>query len=82
MYKRSQIGWRCRRGVRELDVILERYLNEAFDASSDEEKSSFCRLLELSDPDLMDFLVMAKVPDNAELAALAKKIRSIALSDA
>ncbi len=48
----AAVRWRCRRGMRELDVLLERYLAEGWPRASAEERAAFVGLLELSDPDL------------------------------
>ncbi len=54
-YKR--LRWRCRRGVRELDILLTRFLEERFDSLDGETQESFANLLECQDPDLMDWLM-------------------------
>ena len=49
----AALRWRCRRGMRELDVLLERYLAERWPAAGLEEQQAFADLLELTDPDLV-----------------------------
>ena len=48
----AALRWRCRRGMRELDVLLERYLAERWPQAGTAEQRAFAALLELSDPDL------------------------------
>jgi antitoxin CptB len=48
----ARLRWRCRRGLRELDVLLERYLAERWPSAAPVEQAAFARLLELADPDL------------------------------
>ncbi len=48
----AQLRWRCRRGMRELDVLLERYLTACWPVAGAAERQAFAELLELSDPDL------------------------------
>ena len=48
----AKLRWRCRRGMRELDVLLERYLAQRWPAAGAGERAAFAALLELSDPDL------------------------------
>jgi len=43
--------------MRELDVLLERYLENTYTDSSNAEKSAFQQLLTLSDPDLAGYLL-------------------------
>ena len=53
----AKLRWRCRRGMRELDVLLERYLEGRWPAASARERAAFEELLELSDPDLAGLLL-------------------------
>ena len=52
--------WRSRRGLLELDIIIERFLNSDFDTLSYEELAAYRELLTWEDNDLLD-LVNAKV---------------------
>ena len=45
----GKLRWRCRRGMRELDVLLERYADERFGAASAAEQEAFRQLLETQD---------------------------------
>jgi antitoxin CptB len=46
----GRLRWRCRRGMKELDVLLARYLDERFCAAPPQEQEAFRRLLEIQDP--------------------------------
>jgi len=67
--------WRCRRGLKELDVLLERYAAEALAAAGAAERQVLERLLALPDPQLAGYLLAGEVPQEADLAALAERIR-------
>ena len=43
--------------MRELDILLERYLQNCFAESNNDEKSAFQQLLSLSDPELAGYLL-------------------------
>ena len=58
MAENSELRWQCRRGMRELDVLLERYLDNCYGAASAEEKSAFSELLSLQDPALGAYLLL------------------------
>ncbi len=60
---KAQLRWRCRRGMRELDQLLERYLENTFDAADPEEKSAFAQLVELSDPQLIGYFLRGETPE-------------------
>ena len=72
--QRSRLRWRCRRGVRELDVLLERFLDarlaDARDARADCE-----RLLEQPDPLLIEWLILG-APPPYELEDIVERIRT------
>jgi antitoxin CptB len=66
--------WRCRRGMKELDILLERFARERYESAPAEQKRAFARLLELPDPDLADYFFGHATPDEPELARLTQLI--------
>lgn len=72
----SKLRWRCRRGMRELDRILEGFVDDGFGTLNEDEKRRFAEFLELPDPDLHAYLVGRAVPADSELAHLLKQIRA------
>jgi antitoxin CptB len=66
--------WRCRRGMKELDILLERFARERYESAPVEQKRAFARLLELPDPDLADYFFGHATPDEPELARLTQLI--------
>ncbi|MDR3418173.1 MAG: succinate dehydrogenase assembly factor 2 [Nevskia sp.] len=72
---RGRIRWRCRRGMRELDVLLEGYLNCRFDHAPAAEQQAFLRLLDCEDPDIWSWL-LGYTPPPAELVDVVAKLRA------
>jgi antitoxin CptB len=66
--------WRCRRGMKELDVLLERFVRERYEHASSEARRAFAWLLDLPDPDLADYLFGHATAPDAELARLLSAI--------
>jgi antitoxin CptB len=66
--------WRCRRGMKELDVLLERFARQRYAQASSAERLAFGRLLELPDPELADYLLGYATPPDPELAQLTRVI--------
>jgi antitoxin CptB len=56
-----RLAWRCRRGMKELDILLARWLQQQFPNAGDELQTAFAQLLELPDPELAGYL-LAGVP--------------------
>lgn len=53
----DRLRWRCRRGMRELDVLLTRYLDQFYSDASSDEQAAFRRLLDAPDPELFALLL-------------------------
>jgi antitoxin CptB len=62
----AQLRWRCRRGMRELDVLLERYLEERYPSAPAAEQQAFVSLLEQPDPDLFAYVMGRAAPPRPE----------------
>ena len=73
-----RLRWRFRRGMRELDRILERFVSERYPVLSATERRRFAEILEFPDPDLHAYLLGKADPADAELARLLRTIRESA----
>jgi antitoxin CptB len=73
--------WRCRRGMKELDVLLERFARRELPEASAEQRQTLTRLLELPDPVLVDYLLGQAIPPDPELASLVGRIAGQATAD-
>jgi antitoxin CptB len=69
----GKLRWRCRRGMKELDVLLARYVDERFCGASRLEQEAFRRLLETQDAVLYDYCLGSEQPP-PEFAALIERI--------
>ncbi len=59
MAELDRVRWHCRRGLLELDLILEKFNRNHLASLSSEQLEEFKELLELPDNDLLD-LVMGR----------------------
>ena len=66
--------WRCRRGMKELDVLLERYALAALPRAGASERRLLARLLDRPDPELAGYFLGGEVPAEPEMAALVTRI--------
>ncbi|MGH8224989.1 MAG: succinate dehydrogenase assembly factor 2 [Gammaproteobacteria bacterium] len=69
----GRLRWRTRRGQRELDLILQRYLEARYPQASIVEQQAFALLLEQSDPDILDW-VLGRVVPPAELSDVVRAL--------
>jgi antitoxin CptB len=70
----GKLRWRCRRGMRELDVLLTRYLDEEYRTAAAEQQEAFRRLLDMQDPLMYAFFLGRETPPDAVLASLIARI--------
>jgi antitoxin CptB len=73
----ARLRWRCRRGMRELDVLLTRYLDRVWGGASPAERDAFAQLVEMQDPDLFGYLVGRNTPTEESQRAVIACIRSL-----
>ena len=73
----KRLRWRCRRGMRELDQLLERWLDREYAAVSEVERGVFRQLLDCEDDKLWRWFLGHESPDDVEIAALVDRIRAL-----
>jgi antitoxin CptB len=65
----AKLRWQCRRGMKELDLLLEQYLATDYSHADAAEKQRFTELLQLEDDELLKALISGAwrsvVSDNA-----------------
>lgn len=69
----SKAYWACRRGMLELDLLLQPFCKEMFNGLSERLQQSFQELLTYDDPDLYRWLIGAEAPTHHQ--TIIKEIR-------
>lgn len=72
-----RLRWKCRRGMRELDQLLGRWLDRRWRGSPAGGREVFLRLLDTEDDKLWLWLMGRETPADAELAELVQQIRQL-----
>ena len=73
-----KLRWRCRRGMRELDQLLERWLDTQWRQSSMQDRETFLQLLDTEDDRLWRWFLGHEAPEDAALRRLVERITSTA----
>ena len=73
----AALRWRCRRGMRELDQLMQRYLERGWPTADDRERSLFLRLLDCEDDKLWQWFMGLGRPEDAELQAIVDRISEL-----
>jgi antitoxin CptB len=61
----NRLKWRCRRGLLENDLLIERFFARHGGALSVSQAQGLARLMDLPDYDLLDLLLSRKEPQGA-----------------
>jgi antitoxin CptB len=66
----GRLRWRCRRGMKELDLLLRHWLDCAYPAASAADRLAFEQLLERQDPELAAWFLGRERPADPAVARL------------
>ncbi len=69
-----RLRWQCRRGMLELDHLLDTFLDRGYADLTAEERRSFVRLLGEQDQRLSDWFMARSEPPDPTLRALVERI--------
>ena len=72
------LRWRCRRGMKELDQLLVRYIEQRYPPADSSERAAFQRLLACEDDALWRWFLSREAPPDPELQAIVQRVLSLA----
>ena len=72
----ERIKWHCRRGLLELDLLLERFVARHLDTLNLHQTEVFKELLAYEDNDLLDMVMGRAEPVNESLSAVLEMMRA------
>ncbi|HKX53041.1 MAG TPA: succinate dehydrogenase assembly factor 2 [Nitrosospira sp.] len=76
MKERERTRWRCRRGLLELDIVLQRFMDEHYATLDEAGLQQFETLLDFPDTDLWHMIVQ-KDQENAGLQPVLHLLQSV-----
>ena len=74
----TRLRWQCRRGMLELDLMLETFVEKCYSDLPVKTKHAFHQLLKCQDQFLLDYLMGQDVPTDKDVADVAKQVREAA----
>lgn len=74
--KIARLYWQCRRGMLELDVLLQSFFPGGYQQLSNGEQRCFENLLAESDELLLEYLMGRTIPMDSKVANVINKIRA------
>jgi antitoxin CptB len=73
----SRLRWHCRRGMRELDVLLMKYFEQVYPGATPQMQQAFEALLELQDPVILAYLTGKAAPEQKDIADVIAQLSRI-----
>lgn len=71
----NRLRWQCRRGMRELDLLLLQFLDSGYADLDTNAAHAFNRLLDCPDALLLEWLLGRQLPSDKEVADVVQRIR-------
>ena len=71
----AELKWRCRRGMLELDILLNTYLDRSYTTMSRQQGAIFSRVLNYPDQVLLDLLLGNMQSSDADVNSLIIEIQ-------
>lgn len=69
-----RLGWHCRRGIKEVEVLLIPFFEQKYQGLSADDKQLFEKLLEQHDVDMFEWFTHRSVPDQEDLARIVSMV--------
>jgi len=80
--ERARLTWRCRRGMKELDLLLLAWLDRHWHSASRGEREAFAQILDLPDPELASYLLGNAHCSEGPMASLVASLQQLAVRPA
>jgi antitoxin CptB len=71
-----RLWWRSRRGMLELDLALQPFVEHRLAALSAADQARYARLLDHDDWDVYDWVLGRRAPPDADLAAIVAEVQA------
>ena len=75
----KEVLWKCRRGTKELDILMSSFYHNFYKAASQTHKDGFVKLLSLEDPIIYDLLLNKISLKDIAVNEIADMIRNMSL---
>lgn len=77
-HRKARLLWQCRRGMRELDLMLKAFVDRHYDQLDAAQLADFEQLVSYPDQVLLEILLGRQPPADPALTGLARAIRAAA----
>lgn len=71
----AHLRWLCRRGMKELDLLMRSYLDHCYSSASEADQNAFKLILQMPDPELYDLILDRKASDDSDINRVIVALR-------
>ena len=72
----SEVVWKCRKGIREVDILLSQYTEKFYPDLSEEDKKIYIEFIDQDTYAILDVLVNDKKPENEKFVKIVEALKS------
>lgn len=72
----ARLRWLCRRGMKELDLLLENYFEHSYPGAPAVDQQAFRSILQMPDPELNDLILGRIESGDKDIARVIKILRN------
>lgn len=72
--QKRALRWQCRRGIKEIEVLLIPFLEQHFEQESETLRTAFIALLEQADLDMFEWFTHREAPDDSQMELIVNVI--------
>ena len=72
--EQGKLRWQCRRGIKEVEIVLNPYFENHFNLSIAREQALFVQLLACQDADLFEWFTYRAKPSEPELVEIVELV--------
>lgn len=72
----ARLYWQCRRGMLELDTLLQGFFEQGYETLTEEGRQGFLELLDYADTELLEYLMGRQMHKEVRLRNVIEAIRS------
>jgi antitoxin CptB len=75
MTEMARLRWLCRRGMKELDLLMQKYLDHSYPGASQADQQAFEAILQMQDPQLYDMILGRFESEDKDIARVIGILR-------
>lgn len=72
----QKLAWRCRRGTKELDILMQKFIDKYYQTAPSELQQAFEKMLDMQDPELYSLLIGQRESHDQSINKVIEYIRA------